>query len=74
MFGYVSSVGFLFLNWKILDLDVGIIAGFTPSGFVPGGVAGAHACRSTASDGEGEALDCFLFIFSRACMQSARTS
>jgi hypothetical protein len=38
---------FHFLNWKILDLSVGIIVGFTPSGFVPGGVAGAHVWGST---------------------------
>lgn len=62
--GCLSSPGCFFLNWKILDLGVGINAGFTPSGFVPGGVAGAQALRSSARSGEDEALDCFsVYLF-----------
>jgi hypothetical protein len=47
-----------------LDLGVGIFAGFSPSGFVPGGVAGARAWRSTASGAEDDVRDCFsVYLF-----------
>jgi hypothetical protein len=55
---------FFFLRWKILDLAAGISAGLVPSGPVPGGVAGAHAARSSASCGGDEALDCVLVYLS----------
>lgn len=58
---------------RIFDVGAGSFAGVTPSGFVPGGGAGADAARSPATRGVDEGLDCsckflvsvlyFLFFF-----------
>jgi hypothetical protein len=63
--GCWKSPGFFLLHWRILDLGVGFLAGYTPSGYVPGGAAGAYASRSSAMRGEEEALDCFPATFSK---------
>jgi hypothetical protein len=62
-----SSMSFLFLQWKILDLSVRNIVGCTPSGLVPSGAVGARALRSSASCGEDSGLDrfscyCYMLI------------
>jgi hypothetical protein len=47
---------------RIFDLGVGFVAGYTPSGSVSSGAAGARASRSSTNDGEDEGSDCFYYL------------
>lgn len=73
--GLSPSSFFLFLHWRILDLGVGFISSFPPSGFVPGGVAAAHASsrRRAAVMIKTKASIPFSCFFLGAWVKSART-
>lgn len=48
---------------RIFDLGAGFAASSTPSGTVPGSVAGSCALRSPRSCGEDDGPDCFSLVF-----------
>jgi hypothetical protein len=48
---------------RIFDLDAGFATSFTPSGTVPGSVAGSCALRSPRNCGEDDGPDCFSLVF-----------
>jgi hypothetical protein len=68
--GFKLSPSYFFLQalmpkWRIFDLRAGYHAGVAPSGYVPGGGAGAQSLRSSGCCGEDDGLDRFLSYFLR---------